>query len=169
MCAADVRCNLHGCKTFIFIFCPSFCLLPPFLFFCMRSVFFFLPPSFSQPACRCLQTTWRLTVICSRFPKPTIWARRKLTGLRSHAPVRDTMAATHLGEAGTASNIPTTIMMSLLRRTCGHKTSTVMEGVTLHLVTTDTTAVLAVTRPPHVTQRSQGPQGPPRGTLRTHQ
>uniref|UniRef100_A0A672G2N5 Bassoon presynaptic cytomatrix protein n=1 Tax=Salarias fasciatus TaxID=181472 RepID=A0A672G2N5_SALFA len=97
----DLKCILHGFKSFIFIFLPFFlCLPPPIIFFCMRLVFF-RPSSFFQPACRCLRTTWRLTVICSRFPKPTILARKKLTGLRSRAPVLDIMAAaTHLGGAG---------------------------------------------------------------------
>lgn len=142
--------------NFYFYFLPSFlCLLPPILFFCMWFVFFFLPPSSSQPACRCLQTTLRLTVICSRFPKPTIWAKKKLTGLRSHAPVLDTTAAaTHLGGAGMVSNTPTMITMSLPRRTCGPRMSTAMEGDTLHPVTTGTMAALAAIHPPHVIQMS---------------
>lgn len=170
MCEGDVRRILHGCKTFIFIFCLSFCFLPPFLFFCMWLVFFFLPPSFSQPACRCLQTTWRLTVICSRFPKPTIWARKRLTGLRSHAPVLDTTAAvTHLGGAATVSNTLTMIMMSLLRRTCGPRMSMATEGDTLHPVTTGTTAALADTHPHHVIQMNRGLRGHLKGIPKTHQ
>lgn len=155
-------------KTFILIF--FLCPLPPILFFCMRLVFFFLPPSFSQPACRCLRTTWRLTVICSRFPKPTIWAKKKPTGLRSHAPVLDTTAAaTHLGGAGTVSNTPTMITMSLLRRTCGPRMSTATEGGTLHPVTTGTTAALADTHLQHVIQMSRGPRGHLRRTPKTRQ
>lgn len=131
---------------------------------------FFLPSSFSQPACRCHQTTWRLTVICSRFPKPTIWAKKKLTGLRSHVPVRDTTAvATRLGEAGMVSNTPTTIMMSLLKRTCGLRMSTATEGDTLHPMITGTMEALVDIRPRLVIQMSRGHQDHLRGTPKTHQ
>lgn len=118
--------------------------------------------SFFQPACCCLQKTWRLTVICSRFPKPTIWARRKLTGLRSHVPVLGTMA-THLGGAGMVSNTPTMTMMSLQRKTCGTRMSTAMEVDTHLPVTTDIMAVLAATHLHHVIQMSRGPPGHQRG------
>ncbi len=135
----------------------------------MPLVFFFLPPSFSQPACRCLQTTWRLTVICSRFPKPTIWAKKKLIGLRSHAPVLDTTeAAIHLG-GDMGLNTPTMIMMSLLRKTCGPRMTTAMEGDTRHHVTTDTMAPLADIHLRHVIQMSRDPQGLLRGILKTRQ
>lgn len=169
MCEGDVKCILHVCKTFIFILPFFLCLLPSILFFCMLLVFFFLPPSFSQPACRCLQTTWRLTVICSRFPKPTIWAKKKLTGLRSHAPAHDTTAVIQLGGADTVSSTPTMIMMSLLRKTCGPRMSTAMQGDILHPVTTGTMAALADIHPHHVIQMSQGPWGHLRRTQKTHQ
>lgn len=168
-CGGDVKCNLHGCKTFIFIFCLSFCV-SPFFSFLLHVVGLLLPPSFSQPACRCLQTTWRLTVICSRFPKPTIWARKKRTGLKSHAPVQDTTAAAiQLGGAGTVSNTPTMIMMSLLRMTCGPRMSMAMGGGTRHPVTTGTMAALVVTHLHHVIRKSQDLQGHLRGIPKTRQ
>lgn len=135
----------------------------------MRSIFF-LPPFFSQPACRCLQTTWRLTVICSRFPKPTIWARKRLTGLRSHVQVQDTTAvATRLVEAAMVWNTLTMIMMSLPTRTCGLRMSTAMGVDTLRPVTTGTMAALAATHPHHVIPMTQGPHGQARGTQKTLQ
>lgn len=157
---------MHGCNF-------------SFVFFCLSSVFFFfysfllhvggLPASsFSQPACRCLQTTWRLTVICSRFPKPTIWAKKKLTGLRSHVPARDTMAAaTRLEEADTVSNIPTTITTNRLRRTCGLRMSTAMEDDILHLGITGITEALVDIRLPLVTRTSRDHPDHPRDTLKT--
>lgn len=155
--------------NFYFYFLSFFlCLLPPILFFCMRLVFFFLPPSISKPACRCHQTTWRLTVICSRFPKPTIWDKKKLTGLRSPAPALDTTAAaTQLGGPGTVSNTPTMITTSLLRRTCGPKMSMATEVDTLRPVTIVNMAALADTHPGHVNQMSRGPQGHLKGTQKT--
>lgn len=166
-CVCDVKSTMHGCN---FLFC----------IFCLSSFFFFsysfllhvgglLPvSSFSQPACRCLQTTWRLTVICSRFPKPTIWAKKKLTGLRSHVPARDTMAAaTRLGKADTVSNTPTTITTSRLKKTCGLRTSTAMEDDILHLGITGITEALVDTRLPLVIQTSRDHPGHPRDTLKT--
>lgn len=109
-------------------------------------------------------------MICSRFPKPTIWAKKKRTGLRSHAPVLDTTAAViQLGGAGTLSNTPTMIMMSLPRRTCGPKMSTAMEGGIRHPVTTGTMAALVVTHLRHVIQMNLDLQGHLRGTPKTHQ
>lgn len=159
---------LHECKTFIFIFCFSFCVFS--LLFFSFACGCLLPSSFSQPACRCLQTTWRLTVICSRFPKPTIWAKKKLTGLRSHVPARDTTAAaTHRGEAGMVSNTPIMITMSLLRRTCGLRMSTATEGDTPRPVITGIMEARVVIPPHLVIQMSRGHQGHPRGTLKTPQ
>lgn len=166
-CVCDVKFMMHDCN---FLFC----------IFCLSSVFFFfsslllhvgglLPTSsFSQPACRCLQTTWRLTVICSRFPKPTIWAKKKLTGLRSHVPAHDTMAAaTRLGEADTVSNTPTTITMSHLRKTCGLRMSTATEDDILHPGITGTTEALVDIRLPLVIRTSRDHPGHPRDTLKT--
>lgn len=155
---------MHECKILLFAFLSV--SSPTYLFcFCMRLVFL-LPFSFLQPACRSLQTTWRLIVICSRFPKPTIWARKKLTGLRNHAPVLDTMAAATLEEVGMVSSTPIMIMMNLLRRTCGRKMSTAMAGGIHHHVTTGTMAPLAGTLPP-VTQMSRDPRGHLRGIPKT--
>lgn len=158
---------MHGCNF-------------SFVFFCLSSVFFFfysfllhvgglLPASsFSQPACRCLQTTWRLTVICSRFPKPTIWAKKKLTGLRSHVPARDTMAAaTRLEEADTVSNTPTTITTNRLRKTFGLRMSTGMEDDILQLGITGIMEALVDIRLPLVTRTSRDHPGHPRDTLKT--
>lgn len=137
-------------------------------YFSFAWLVFFLPPSFSQPACRCLQTTWRLTVICSRFPKPTIWAKKKLTGLRSHVPVPDTTAvAIHLGGVGTATNTPITIMMNLLRRTYGPRMSMATEHDILHLVITGTMEALVGIHRHHVILMNKGHRGPLRGTPKT--
>lgn len=154
----------------LFLFSAFLSVSSPFYTFLLHVLVFFLPPSFSQPACRCLQTTWRLTVICSRFPKPTIWAKKKLTGLRSHVPVHDTTAAaTHLGEAGMVSNTPTMIMMSLLRRTCGLRMSMATEGDTLHPVISGIMEALVDIRPRLVIQMSRSHQGHLRGTPKTPQ
>lgn len=148
--------------------CFSVFLSVFFLYFSFAWLVFYLPPSFSQPACRCLQTTWRLTVICSRFPKPTIWVKKKLTGLRSPVPVPDTTAAAiHLGGVGTGTNTLITIMMNLWRRTCGLRMSMAMGGDNLHLVITGTMEALAGIHLHHVTLTSQGHQGPLRGTPKT--
>lgn len=151
-----------------FYFLPFFlCLSLLSIFFCMRLVFL-LSSSFFQPACRCLQTTWRLTVICSRFPKPTTLARKKPTGLRNHARVLDIMAAaTQLGEVGMVSNTPTTTMTSPLRRTCGPRMNMATEGVIHHPATTGTMPLLAATRPRRVTLMIRGPPGQQRRTPRT--
>lgn len=155
-----VVCILHGCKTFLFLF-PSFSFLlhvgglplPP-------------PSFFSQPACRCLPTTWRLTVICSRFPKPTTWARRRPTGSRSRAPAGTTAAAATPGGAGTPSNTPTTTTTNRPRRTCGRRTNTARAG---DIPRRETTAIMAapVDTLRRATQKSPGRPGHPRGTLRT--
>lgn len=138
-------------------------------YFSFAWLVFFLPPSFSQPACRCLQTTWRLTVICSRFPKPTIWAKKKLTGLRSHVPVPDTTAvAIHLGGVGMATNTPITIMTNLPKRIYGLRMSMATEDDILHLVITGTMEALAGIHLHHVIRTSKGHQGPLRDTLKTH-
>lgn len=153
-------------KRVLFL-CFSFCVFSLlYFFFCMWS--FFLPPFFSQPACRCLQTTWRLTVICSRFPKPTIWAKKKLTGLRSHVPVHDTTAAIHQGGAGMVSNTPTMIMMNLPRTTCGLRMNMAMVGDTLPVIT-DTMEVRVDIQLRPVIQMSQGHQGHPRVIPKIHQ
>lgn len=163
-CLVHVKCILHGCKPFIFS------MSSPFYSFLLHAVGLLLSSPLSQPACRCLQTTWRLTVICSRFPKPTIWARRKRTGLRSLAPVLVTMAAAiHLGGAGMGSNTRTTIMMSLLRRTCGPRMSMAMEGGTHQPVITGTMVALVVTHLHHAIQMNQDLQGHLRGTPKTRQ
>lgn len=137
-------------------------------YFSFAWLVFYLPPSFSQPACRCLQTTWRLTVICSRFPKPTIWAKKKLTGLRSHVPVPDnTAVAIHLGGVGMATNTPIMITMNLPKRTYGLRMSMATEDDILHLVITGTTEPLAGIHLHRVIQMSKGHQGPLRGTPKT--
>lgn len=78
-------------------------------------------------------------------------------------------AATRLGGADMVSNIPTTIMMSLLKRTCGLRMSMATEGDTLHPVITGTMEALVDIRPHLVIQMSQGHQGHLRGTPKTHQ
>lgn len=161
------------CKGYVCVFCmdESVFFYFPFCFLTILSFawsVFYLPPSFSQPACRCLQTTWRLTVICSRFPKPTIWAKKKLTGLRSHVPVPDTTAvAIHLGGVGTATNTPITIMMNLPKRTYGLRMSMATEGDILQLVITGTMEALAGIHLHRVIRTSKGHQEPLRGTSKT--
>lgn len=159
---------MHGCKFSVLL--SAFLSVSSFSFFYsfLLHVGGLLPASsFSQPACRCLQTTWRLTVICSRFPKPTIWAKKKLTGLRSHVPARDTMAAaTLLGEADTVSNTPTMITMSLLRKTCGLRMSMATGVDTLRPGITGIMEALVGTRLPLVIQTSRDHPGHPRDTLK---
>eukprot|EP00066_Takifugu_rubripes_P030888 XP_011620154.1 PREDICTED: protein bassoon-like [Takifugu rubripes] len=102
------------------------------------------------------------------LPDPTIWVKKKLTGLRSPVPVPDTTAAAiHLGGVGTGTNTLIQIMMNLWRRTCGLRMSMAMGGDTLHLVITGTMEALAGIHLHHVTLTSQGHQGPLRGTPKT--